>query len=127
MTLTVQLLEADKTVIQQRAFELKCLPGKPSPAHFELLWSQKPLVAGEATHMEVVCKDAYNNLLTSLPGWELWSVFLQQARPCPAPPPAAPMPCARVAFERRSLACRREARWARWTCSRCPTRATASP
>lgn len=85
VTLTIQLLEADKTVIQQRAFDLQCLPGKPSPAHFELLWSQKPLVAGEATHMEVVCKDAYSNLLTSLPGWELWSVFLQQARPLSSP------------------------------------------
>ena len=81
VTLTVQLLETDDSIIQQRAFNIVCLPGKPSPKHFELLWSQKPLVAGQATDMEVVCKDGYNNLLDQLPGWELWSVFLQQVRP----------------------------------------------
>lgn len=78
VTLTVQLLEADGSLIQQRTFNLTCKPGKPSPAHFELLWTQKPLIAGEATAMEVVCKDAYQNLLDQLPGWELWSVFMQQ-------------------------------------------------
>jgi hypothetical protein len=78
VSLTIQLLEADGSIIQQRAFSLMCEPGKPSPAHFELLWSQKPLVAGEATDMEVVCKDGYSNLLDKLPGWQLWSVFLQQ-------------------------------------------------
>jgi hypothetical protein len=80
VNLTVQLLEPDKAIIQQRAFTLECRPGKPSPAHFELLWTQKPLIAGKATDMEVVCKDTYNNLLDQLPGWELWSVFLQQVR-----------------------------------------------
>ena len=80
VNLTVQLLEADKSVIQQRAFSVTCQPGKPSPAHFELLWSQKPLVAGQASDMEVVCKDGYSNLLDKLPGWELWSVFLQQVQ-----------------------------------------------
>jgi hypothetical protein len=80
VSLTVQLLEPDGSIIQQRAFSIKCLPGKASPAHFELLWSQKPLLAGQAADMEVVCKDGYNNLLDKLPGWELWSVFLQQVR-----------------------------------------------
>jgi hypothetical protein len=80
VNLTIQLLEPDRSIIQQRAFKLGCQPGKPSPAHFELLWTQKPLIAGEATDMEVVCKDAYSNLLDQLPGWELWSVFLQQVR-----------------------------------------------
>ena len=80
VSFTVQLLEPDGSIIQQRAFNIACEPGKPSPAHFELLWSQKPLTAGEATDMEVVCKDGYSNLLDKLPGWELWSVFLQQVR-----------------------------------------------
>lgn len=77
-SITVQLVEPDGNMLQQRTFSLRCIPGKPSPAHFELQWPQKPLIAGRVESMEVVCKDAYNNLLTTLPGWELWSVFLQQ-------------------------------------------------
>ena len=91
-TVTVQLVEPDGDMLQQRTFPLRCTPGKPSPAHFELTWPQKPLVAGRVEAMEVVCKDAYNNLLQTLPGWELWSVFLQQVRrrltPCPRVPVA---------------------------------------
>lgn len=77
-SITVQLVEPDGDMLQQRTFSLRCIPGKPSPAHFELQWPQKPLIAGRGESMEVVCKDAYNNLLQTLPGWELWSVFLQQ-------------------------------------------------
>jgi hypothetical protein len=80
VNLTVQLIEPDGTMIQQRSFSFVCLPGKPSPAHFELLWAPKPLIAGEHVNVEVVCKDAYNNLLHTLPGWELWTVFLQQVK-----------------------------------------------
>jgi hypothetical protein len=78
--LTVQLVDPEGGVLQQRSFALQCLPGKPSPKHFELLWVNKPLIAGQSTFMEVHCKDAYSNPLVTLPGAELWSVFLQQVR-----------------------------------------------
>lgn len=77
--LSVQLLEPDGTVIQQRPFSPTCVPGEPAPQHFQLLWTPRPLVAGEAAAIEVVCKDGFGNLLEALPPWELWSVFLQQA------------------------------------------------
>jgi hypothetical protein len=80
--LTVQLVEPDGSVLQQRSFALQCLPGKPSPAHYELLWANKPLIAGQSAFLEVVC-DAYGNPLINLPGAELWSVFLQKvSRAC---------------------------------------------
>lgn len=97
--LTVQLVEPDGGVLQQRSFALQCLPGKPSPAHYELLWANKPLIAGQSAFMEVVCRDAYSNPLVNLPGAELWSVFLQQVRTFSTPHTAHKPPAAHTVFE----------------------------